>query len=204
MEPFSNTTGLMVPMERANVDTDQIIPAVFLKSIERSGFGPNLFYNWRFLPDGSLNSDFILNAPEYQGASILVTGKNFGCGSSREHAVWALMDYGIRAIIGTSFAEIFHKNCLEMGLVPVLVPEETVTEVMGKAQKRTGSTVTVDLEQCLIMDDEGLHERFVVHNDPQTHEFRRHCLLNGLDEIGLTLEHVDKILQYEQKRGLAE
>ena len=202
MEPFTKATGIVAPMDRANVDTDQIIPAVFLKSIERTGFGPNLFYNWRLLPDGSPNPDFVLNAPQYQGASVLVTGRNFGCGSSREHAVWALMDYGFRAVISTSFAEIFHKNCLETGLVPVLVPEETIAEIMTRAKTPAGCTMTVDLERCEITDEQGLKAPFRVHNDPQTHDFRRHCLLNGLDEIGMTLQHEDKILEYERRRGL--
>ena len=203
MEPFTNLTGIVAALDRPNVDTDQICPAQFLKRIERTGYGQYLFFSWRLLPDGSPNPDFELNAPSYQGASVLVAGRNFGCGSSREHAVWALHQYGFRAIITPSFAEIFHKNCFENGVCPVLLAEEEVAAIMAKAQTLSGYRLTVDLERCEVSDEKGLRLPFVIHTDPETHEFRRHCLLNGLDEIGLTLHHEDKILAYERRRGLA-
>lgn len=202
MEPFTRLTGVVAPLERANVDTDQIIPAVYLKSIERTGFGPFLFSPWRFNEDGSPNPDFVLNVPSYQNARILVAGRNFGCGSSREHAPWALLDYGFRAVIAPSFADIFHKNCFDNGIVPVHLPEEQIEQVMAKAKGNPGYKMTVDLESCYLMDDEGLNLSFKVHNDPTTHEFRRYCMLNGLDDIGLTLQHEDKIAAYEARHGL--
>lgn len=201
MQPFSHHTGLVAPMDRINVDTDSIIPAQFLKRIERTGFGPFLFNTWRYLPDGRPNPEFILNAPQYQGASILVVGQNFGGGSSREHAVWALMDYGFRAVVASSLADIFHKNSFENGLVPVLLPEEQARTVMWKALTIPGYRLTVDLERCEAWDEEGFRTPFVVHQDPETHEFRRYTLLNGLDEIGLTLRHEEKIRAYEARRA---
>ena len=201
MEPFTKHTGVVAPLDRVNVDTDQIIPAQFLKRIERTGFGPFLFFAWRFLPDGKPNPEFELNAPGYQGASVLVAGRNFGGGSSREHAVWAIADYGFRAVIAPTLADIFHKNCFENGLVPILLPEEQIATLMGKAQGAPGYRLTVDLEQCELRDEEGLRLPFVMHHDPATHDFRRHCLLHGLDEIGLTLQHEDKILAYERRAG---
>lgn len=201
MDSFLTHTGTAVPLDRVDVDTDQIIPAVFLKRIERTGFGPGLFYSWRHLPDGGVNPDFILNAPRYIGASVLVAGQNFGCGSSREHAVWALMDYGFRAVICPSFAEIFHKNSMETGLIPVLVSDDEISELMGRTQATEGYELTVDLERCEVRDNQGLVIKFVVHSDPETHQFRRHCLLNGLDEIGLTLQHKSKIREFEDLRG---
>ncbi len=203
MEPFTKITGIVAALDRPNVDTDQICPAEFLKRIERTGFGQFLFHSWRLLPDGSPNPDFELNAPGYRGASVLVAGRNFGCGSSREHAVWALLDYGFGAIIAPSFAEIFHKNCFENGVCPVLLKEEQVAEVMAKAKTAPGYSLTVDLEQCEVSDKQGLSMPFVMHSDPETHQFRRFCLLNGLDEIGLTLQQEDKILAYERRRGLS-
>ena len=202
MEPFGKLTSVVAPLERANVDTDQIIPAVYLKSIERTGFGSVLFAPWRFNEDGSPNSDFVLNVPSYQNARILVAGRNFGCGSSREHAPWALRDYGFRAIIAPSFADIFQKNCFDNGIVPVLLDEEQVAQVMAKAKGTPGYEMTVDLETCRLADEEGLDIPFKVHADPATHEFRRYCLMNGLDDIGLTLQHEDKIAAYEARRGL--
>ena len=198
MEPYTRATGIVATLDRVNVDTDQIIPAQHLKRIEKTGFGPFLFDHWRFLSDGQPNPDFELNHPGYQEASFLVTGRNFGSGSSREHAVWALMDYGFRAVIASSFAEIFHKNCLENGLVPVHLPDVVVGEIMARAKASPGYRITVDLEACEVSDDQGFRTPFVVHPDRGTHEFRRDCLLNGLDEIGLTLEHEDKITAYEQ------
>ena len=197
MEPFNKMTGVVAPLDRQNVDTDQIIPAVHLKRIERTGFGQFLFAAWRFLPDGQPNPDFELNFPPYRNAGILVAGPNFGCGSSREHAPWALLDYGFRVIIATSFAEIFHKNCFDNGIVPVHLSEEQISKIMIKAKEEPGYSITVDLEDCEITDESGMRISFKVHNDPEVHEFRRHCLLNGLDDIALTLQHEDKIQTYE-------
>ena len=201
MDPFTKHTGIVVPMDRVNVDTDQIIPKQFLKRIERTGFGEFLFFNWRFNDDGSLNSEFILNQPQYTSSSILVTGRNFGSGSSREHAPWALLDYGFRCIISPSFADIFHKNCLENGIVPANVTENDAGLLREKALSRPGLKLTVDLETCVITDDEALSITFVVHPDPETHSFRRHCLMNGLDDIALTLEHEAKITEFETNRA---
>ncbi|MCL0101703.1 3-isopropylmalate dehydratase small subunit [Dehalococcoidia bacterium] len=201
MEAFTRHTGVLAPLDRVNVDTDQIIPAEYLKRIERTGFGPFLFFAWRFLPDGSPNQDFELNRPGYGNASFLVVGRNFGSGSSREHAVWAITDYGIKAVIGSGLADIFHKNCFENGLVPVILTEEQVATLMTKAQADPGYSITVDLETCEVHDDQGLSFGFVVHHDQATHEFRRHCMLNGLDEIGLTMQHEDKITAYEERTG---
>ena len=203
MEPFTKQTGIVAVLDRANVDTDQIIPAVYLKRIERTGFGQFLFDSWRFLPDRSPNPDFILNEERYQGAAILVAGPNFGCGSSREHAPWALLDYGFRAIIASSFAEIFHKNCFDNGIVPVHLPEEQVNRLMAKIKDTPGYQMTVDLESCRLQDEEGLDIPFTVHNNSEVHEFRRECLLNGLDDIALTLQHEEKITVYEKAHGLA-
>ena len=201
MEPFKHHTGVVLPMDRPNVDTDSIIPARYLKRIEKSGFGPFLFRDWRFSSDQEPNADFILNDPAYEGSSVMVAGKNFGSGSSREHAVWALMDYGFKAIISSSLADIFHKNCFENGLAPVLLPEEVVDQIMQNAQRRPGYRLTVDLEACEVSDDAGVRASFVIHHDAQTHDFRRNTLLNGLDEIALTLRHADKIASYEKRRA---
>ena len=201
MNPFKMHSGIVLPMDRPNVDTDSIIPARFLKRIERSGFGPFLFCDWRYSSDGKPIPEFILNDAAYDGSSVLVAGRNFGSGSSREHAVWALTDYGFKAVIATSLADIFHKNCFENGLVPVLLPEELVNEIMTNAQRHAGYRLTVDLTACEISDDAGIRAQFVVHADPGTHEFRRNTLLNGLDEIALTMQHVDKIDAFEKKRA---
>ena len=201
MEPFVRVTGVVAPLDRVNVDTDQIIPKQFLKRIERTGFGEFLFFDWRFNDDGSPNADFVLNRPGYQGASVLVTGRNFGCGSSREHAPWALLDYGFRAVIAPSLADIFHKNCFENGMAPVLLPEDQVSRLIAKAKAEPGYRLTVDLESCLLTDDEGLSIPFTMHDDPATHEFRRDTLLKGLDEIDLVLEHEDEIAAFEARRG---
>lgn len=188
---FTKVQGVAAALDRVNVDTDQIIPKTFLKRIERSGFGQYLFYDWRHRPDGSLNPDFELNNPAFAGAPILVSGQNFGCGSSREHAPWALQDFGFRAVIAPSFADIFYSNCFQNGLLPVVLPEATVQQILDKAKANPGYQVTVDLEEQVVRDNEGLEERFEV--DP----FRRYCLLNGLDDIGLTLRQEDKIAAYE-------
>lgn len=197
MQPFVKHTGLAVPLDRSDVDTDQIIPKQFLKRIERTGFGQFLFFDWRYLEDGSPNPEFILNHPRYRGATILLARRNFGCGSSREHAPWALADYGFRAIIAPSFADIFYNNSLKNGLLPVRLPEDAVDELFRHAQGMEGYRLTVDLEQCLVTDEHGFRVPFELDS------FRRECLLRGLDDIGLTLEHEDKITAYENARGLA-
>ncbi|MDE2125693.1 MAG: 3-isopropylmalate dehydratase small subunit [Armatimonadetes bacterium] len=194
METFRRLEGTVAALCRSNIDTDQIIPKQFLKRIERTGFGDVLFFDWRYKDDGTPNPDFELNQPKFAGASILVTGRNFGCGSSREHAPWALRDYGIRAIIAPSFADIFYNNCFKTGLLPVILPEERVEELAKKTGAAGGYVATVDLEHECIVDADGLHTTFTV--DP----FRRHCLMNALDEIALTLEHTDEIAQYEARR----
>jgi len=193
MEPYVRVNGLVAPLDRENVDTDQILPAVYLKRIERSGFGPFLFHSWRFLPDGTPNAQFELNAPEYQGATILVAGRNFGGGSSREAAPWALEDYGFRTIIAPGFADIFYNNCLQNGMLPVVLLEEQVRALIGRAQSQPGYRATVDLETCTVTDEQGFSAAFEL--DP----FRRHCLLKGLDDIGLTLQQEDDIRAYEQR-----
>jgi len=193
MQSFTQHTGLVAPLDRANVDTDQIIPKQFLKRIERTGFGEFLFYDWRYSPDGQLNTSFVLNEPRYEGASILVTDKNFGCGSSREHAPWALGEYGFRAIIAPSFADIFANNCFKNGMLPITLTAEQVREIVNRTQKHEGYTLTVDLERLTINDRNDLSMKFAVS------EFQRYCLLEGLDDIGLTLRHEDAIRAYEHK-----
>jgi 3-isopropylmalate/(R)-2-methylmalate dehydratase small subunit len=188
---FKKHTGLVAPLDRANVDTDQIIPKQFLKRIERTGFGQFLFYDWRYLSDGELNPSFVLNEPRYQGASILVTDKNFGCGSSREHAPWALGEYGFRVIIAPSFADIFANNCFKNGMLPIALP---ATEIMRRAQEIEGYKLAVDLETQMITDENGLAVPFEVES------FQRYCLLEGLDDIALTLRHEDAIKAYEASR----
>ncbi len=188
MEPLRRHEGRMAPLDRANVDTDQIIPKQFLKRIERSGFGPFLFYDWR-----RSDPDFVLERPEYQGASVLVTGANFGCGSSREHAPWSLQDAGFRAIIAPSFADIFETNCLKIGLLPVTLPEASVRRLMELATEDPTTTVTVDLETEAV-SAAGFSERFAVDS------FARECLLNGWDAVALTLRHDDAIATYEARR----
>jgi 3-isopropylmalate/(R)-2-methylmalate dehydratase small subunit len=193
MEPFTKHKGLVATLDRVNVDTDQIIPAQFLKRIERTGFGQFLFYDWRF-KDGAPNADFELNQPRFSGASILVTGANFGCGSSREHAPWALLDYGFQSIIAPSFADIFYNNCFKNGMLPIRLAENQVEEIFRRANAEPGYELTVDLERQWITDDSGL--RFAFEVDP----FRRQCLLKGLDDIGLTLQHEEQIREYEARR----
>ena len=196
MEPFVKHTGTVAPLDRVNVDTDQIIPKEFLKRIERTGFGQFLFFDWRFNDDGSPNPDFELNKPEYEGASILVGGRNFGSGSSREHAPWALLDYGFRCIIAPSFADIFFNNCFQNGILPVVLSEEVVSIITGIAQVTPGYSLQVDLEAQRVSDDSG-----EVAANFDIEPFRRYCLLNGLDDIGLTLEHEDKVASFEAGRG---
>jgi 3-isopropylmalate/(R)-2-methylmalate dehydratase small subunit len=194
VEPFTVVTGIVAPMDRPNVDTDQIVPKQFLKRIERTGYGEFAFFDWRYMPDGRPDPDFELNRAGYEGAKILVAGRNFGCGSSREHAVWALLEYGFRALIAPSFADIFHNNCIQNGVLPVVLPEERVGELMRKAQERPGYELTVDLEQRALYDADGLREAFDV--DP----FVRERLLNGLDDIALTLRLDREISAFEAKR----
>ncbi|RTZ71406.1 MAG: 3-isopropylmalate dehydratase small subunit [Gammaproteobacteria bacterium] len=203
MEKFETFEGIVCPLDRANVDTDAIIPKQFLKSIKRTGFGPNLFDEWRYLDVGEpgkdnsqrpLNPDFVLNDPRYRDASILLARENFGCGSSREHAPWALLDYGFRVIIAPSFADIFYNNCFKNGILPIVLPEETVDELFEKARGERPLKITVDLERQKLLLDHAREIAFEI--DP----FRKHCLLEGLDDIGLTLQHVDEIRAYEERR----
>ena len=196
MEPFVRLNGVVAPLDRVNVDTDQIIPKQFLKRIERTGYGQFLFFDWRFNPDGSPNSDFILNAPGYRGAAILVSGRNFGSGSSREHAPWALLDYGIRCVIAPSFADIFYNNCFQNGLLPVVLPEEVVKQITDRALADPRYRLSVDLEDRRVWD-----EREEIAATFEIEPFRRYCMLNGLDDIGLTLEHEEKIAAFELRRG---
>lgn len=191
MQPFCTLTGLVVPLFRSNIDTDQIIPKQFLKRIERTGFGEFLFYDWRH----NQASPFVLDDSRYSGASILVTGKNFGCGSSREHAVWALADFGFRAIIAPSFADIFANNCVKNGVLTVALPDNQVATIIQRAEA-PDYRLTIDLQDCLVTDEQGLKASF------QIDEFTRHCLLHGLDDIGLTLQHEAKIAEYETQHPL--
>jgi len=197
MQPFTAHSGLVAPLDRSDVDTDQIIPKQFLKRIERTGFGQFLFFDWRYRPDGSPDPDFLLNRPEYQGASVLLARRNFGCGSSREHAPWALGDFGFRVVIAPSFADIFYNNCFKNAILPIRFDERTVDELFGRAGAHPAYQLTVDLERLTVSDPFGLRLAFEVD------AFRRHCLLNGLDDIGLTLAREDKITAYERARGIA-
>jgi 3-isopropylmalate/(R)-2-methylmalate dehydratase small subunit len=194
MQPFRKHTGLVAPLDRANVDTDQIIPKQFLKRIERTGFGQFAFYDWRFNADSTPKRDFVLNRPRYRAASILVAGKNFGCGSSREHAPWALADYGFKAIVAPTFADIFYNNSLKNGLLLVRLSEPEIERLMTNAKEKEGYRLTVDLEQKKVSDEHGFSASFEID------DFRRRCLLEGLDDIGLTLRFADQISEYEQKR----
>ena len=207
MDKFIREDGLVAPLDRANVDTDQIIPKQFLKSIKRSGFGPNLFDEWRYLDEGQpgqdnskrpLNKEFVLNQPRYQGASILLARRNFGCGSSREHAPWALLDFGFRAIIAPSFADIFFNNCFKNGVLPIVVSEEVADELFKAVQANEGYRLTVDLAEQKIIRPDGAAIDFEID------AFRKHCLLNGLDDIGLTLQDADAIREYEKARQQRE
>ncbi|HET8760614.1 MAG TPA: 3-isopropylmalate dehydratase small subunit [Nitrospiria bacterium] len=192
MEPFRTLDGVVTVLDLPNVDTDQIIPKQFLKRIERTGFGQFLFYDWRFIDGKQPNPEFEMNADRYKGASILVTRANFGCGSSREHAPWALLDYGFRCVIAPSFADIFYNNCFKNGILPVRLSEEQVETIFQRVRATPGYRLRVDLEQQAITSNDGITFAFEVE------EFRRYCLLNGLDDIGLTLQHEDKITRYEQ------
>ena len=204
MEKFTILSGLVAPLDRANVDTDAIIPKQFLKSIKRSGFGPNLFDAWRYVDRGEpgidnakrvKNPDFVLNEPRYQGASILLARRNFGCGSSREHAPWALADYGFRALIAPSYADIFHNNCFKNGLLPIVLAERDVDRLFDAVRAFPGFKLTVDLERQTVATADG---SMVFGFDVDA--FRKHCLINGLDDIGLTLQHADAIREFEARR----
>jgi len=203
MQAFTQLSGIAVPLDRANVDTDMIIPKQFLKSIKRSGFGPNLFDELRYLDEGQpdqdstqrpINPDFVLNYPRYQGAKILLARQNFGCGSSREHAPWALLDFGLSCVIAPSFADIFYNNCFKNGILPITLLDEQMNQLFEDAQGQLGFELTVDLETGLITGGSAGDIAFSVDS------FRRHCLLHGLDDIGLTLEKTSQIKRYEQKR----
>jgi 3-isopropylmalate/(R)-2-methylmalate dehydratase small subunit len=194
MEPFCSHTGLVATLDRANVDTDQIIPKQFLKRIERTGFGQFLFFDWRFLDDGAENPDFPLNQPKFRGATILVAGRNFGSGSSREHAVWALADYGFRAVIAPTFADIFYSNCFKNGLLPIAAGDDPVERIFSHVSATSGYRLTVDLENCQIRDDDGWSIPF------ELEPARRERLLAGLDDIAVTLTLEDKIAAFEARR----
>jgi len=196
MKAFTVHRGRVAPLDRVNVDTDQIIPKQFLKRIEKTGFGEFLFYDWRFGTDGKKNSDFVLHEPRYDGATILVAGKNFGCGSSREHAVWALADFGFRAVIAPSFADIFAYNSSKNGFLTVRLSEDEVAQLMQRAQQIDDYHITIDLEKCEVRDDRGFVGKFPMD------DFVRYCLLNGLDDIGLTLQHEAEIAAYELRHPL--
>ena len=207
MEKFVRKEGLVAPLDRANVDTDAIIPKQFLKSIKRSGFGPNLFYEWRYMDVGQPGQDcakrtpnpkFVLNEARFLGASILLTRDNFGCGSSREHAPWALEDYGFRALVGTSFADIFYSNCFKNGLLPIRLPASEVDALFRQSQETPGYRLRIDIEAQTVTRPDGKVLSFDI--DP----FRKHCLLNGFDDIGLTLRHADKIREFESRRQVEQ
>lgn len=203
MEKFYPREGLVALLDRANVDTDAVIPKQFLKSIKRSGFGPNLFDEWRYLDHGEpgvdnsarpLNPDFVLNQPRYRGAQILLARENFGCGSSREHAPWALLDYGFQVIIAPSFADIFYNNCLKNGLLPIVLPAGVVDKLFGEVEATPGYRLAVDLQSQTVATPSGEEFKFSIDS------FRKYCLLNGLDEIGLTLQRADEIRAFEERR----
>ena len=198
MKPFTVHRGRVAPLDRVNVDTDQIIPKQFLKRIEKTGFGQFLFYDWRFGADGEKNPDFVLHEPRYEGATILVAGKNFGCGSSREHAVWALADFGFRAVISSSFADIFANNSTKNGFLAVRLSDDEVATLMKRAQEIDQYQVRIDLEKQEVSDEQGFRAQFAMD------EFVRHCLLNGLDDIGLTLQHEKDIAAYEAQHPAPE
>jgi 3-isopropylmalate/(R)-2-methylmalate dehydratase small subunit len=195
MDKFTTLTGIAAPMPLVNIDTDMIIPKQFLKTIQRSGLGKNLFDEMRYTQDGQEIPDFVLNQPAYRKSQIIVAGDNFGCGSSREHAPWALLDFGIRCVISTSFADIFYNNCFKNGILPVVLPQEAVNHLMDDARKGENARITVDLESQTVTASDGTTFAFEV--DP----FKKHCLLNGLDDIGLTLEKVSAIDSFEKKNA---
>src|ERR1700680_3120703 len=206
MQPFRIHKGKVAPLDRANVDTDQIIPKQFLKRIEGTGFGEFLFYDWRRGKDGSQDPSFSLNQPRYAGASVLVTGKNFGCGSSREHAVWALEDFGFRAVIASSFADIFANNCVKNGVLTVVLTEADVEEIVRRVAEHRDYQLAIDLEQRKVHDDYGFSATFEIDDFPPPSQHAaspRHCLLEGLDDIGLTLKHEAEITAYEARHPIS-
>jgi 3-isopropylmalate/(R)-2-methylmalate dehydratase small subunit len=196
MDPFIKHSGIVAPLDRVNVDTDAIIPKQFLKRIERTGFGQFLFYDWRFDENGQPRGDFVLNQPRYQDATILLAQQNFGCGSSREHAPWALLDYGFRAVLAPSFADIFYNNCFKNGILPVRLSQSEIDSLFSRAFATEGYRLTIDLESQTVTDEHGFSASFEV--DP----YRRELLLKGLDDIGITLQYEQKILEYERKHSL--
>lgn len=207
MKPYTKVTGLVAPLDRANVDTDQIIPKQFLKSIKRTGFGVNLFDEWRYLDVGypgqdcstrPINQEFVLNQPRYQGATVLIARENFGCGSSREHAPWALEEYGFRTVIAPSYADIFFNNSFKNGLLPIILTEQEVDELFKAVEAKEGYQLTIDLASQTVTTPEGKQYHFEVD------AFRKHCLLNGLDDIGLTLQDADTIHTFEEKHKQAQ
>ena len=198
MEPFTRHTGLVAPLDRVDVDTDQIIPKQFLKSIARTGFDQGLFFDWRFRPDGTPDPDFVLNKPQYAGASILVSGRNFGSGSSREHAPWALQQYGFRALIAPSYADIFFNNCFKNGVLPIVFPEHQVAKLFDEAAAFVGYALTIDLERQVVVKPDGTALAFEIE------PFRKYCLLGGYDDVALTLRHADKIRAFEAERLLKQ
>jgi len=198
MDKFDTLTGVAAPMNMMNVDTDMIIPKQFLKTIKRTGLGKSLFFEMRFDDDGNERPEFVLNKPAYRNASVLVAGDNFGCGSSREHAPWALLDFGIRCIIAPSFADIFYNNCFKNGILPIVLPKEDMAKLMDDAMRGANATLTVDLESQTIKGPDGGSISFDIE------PFRKHCLLEGLDDIGLTMQKADKISGYEEKQRLSQ
>ena len=198
MEKFTTLTGVPAPMDMINIDTDMIIPKQFLKSIERTGFGKSLFFEMRYRDDGSENPDFVLNKPQYRDAKVLIAGDNFGCGSSREPAPWALLDFGITCVIAPSFADIFYNNCFKNGILPIKLPKEDVDKLLDDAERGANATLTIDLEAQTIRGPDGGEINFDVD------EFKKHCLLNGLDDIALTMENEAKIDDFEEKQKAAQ
>jgi 3-isopropylmalate/(R)-2-methylmalate dehydratase small subunit len=198
MDKFAEMTGVAAPMDMINIDTDMVIPKQYLTTVERTGLGKGLFHEMRYNKDGSDNPDFVLNKPAYKNATILVAGENFGCGSSREHAPWALLDFGFRCVIAPSFADIFYNNCFKNGILPIRLPQEDVDKLMDDAERGANATVTIDLESQTITGPDGGEITFEVE------EFKKHCLLNGLDDVGLTMEHEDKITSFEDDRKVTQ
>ena len=198
MEKFTTLTGVPAPLNMINVDTAMIIPKQFLKSIKRTGFGKSLFFEMRYRDDGSENPDFVLNKPQYRDAKVLIAGDNFGCGSSREHAPWALLDFGITCVIAPSFADIFYNNCFKNGILPIKLPKEDVDKLLDDAERGANATLTIDLEAQTIRGPDGGEINFDVD------EFKKHCLLNGLDDIALTMENEAKIDDFEEKQKAAQ
>ena len=198
MEKFTTLTGVPAPLDMINIDTDMVIPKQYLTTIKRSGLGRGLFFEMRFDADGNENPDFVLNKPQYRDAKILVTGENFGCGSSREHAPWALLDFGITCVIAPSFADIFYNNCFKNGILPIKLPPEAVAKILDDAERGANATLTIDLEAQTIQGPDGGEIKF------ELDQFKKHCLLNGLDDIALTMEHAGKIDSFEEDHKTAQ